>query len=214
MGHAPSCPGTTIDLRAQVLEMLGPTAAVAKLANCVFDEPLLVLLVAKGKDTDLARCLTPGRWVHAIGGARFLFPQLVCALEMTSCEPITDEQWGGTEYVGYEEMLAPHAISTRARVMTPWRPYNVSTWDDHRSYGCTADVAIAEGRDGTRAVLHWDQGSGGCRFRGDPPAIAAGDLLNVSCRLDWHPHALSLALPPRTPILDLWQASDVEVVHP
>lgn len=208
---AASRSGTTIDLRAQVLETIGQGAAVAKLADCVFHEPLGVLLLTK--DNDLARCLAPGRWVHAAGRPHFCFPSLVCALEMTSCELIADQEWGGAEYVGHEEMLMPHLISTQARVMTPWRPYDVSDDDGYRRYGYTADVALAEGRDGTRAVLHWSQGAGRCCFRREPPAMEVGDLVAVQADLTWYPYQLGRPLPPRTPILGVSDLSDIAVVH-
>jgi hypothetical protein len=210
-GNRPTSPGASIDLRAQVLEMLCPTAALAKLADCVFHEPLLTLLLTK--DTDLARCLVPGQWVHAVGRARFLFPRLVCALEMTSCEPIAEQEWGGAEYVGYEENLAPHMISARGRVMSTWRYYDEPDGFGDRRSGYTADLALPCGEDGTRALLHWWLGSDDCRIRGERPAIQVGDLVAVTAHLEWYPHQLCSPLPSHTPIFDLWDASNVKVVQ-
>src|SRR5207248_5467174 len=126
----------------------------AALADPVFDEPIGVMLVAG----QLPPWLKPGSWVHAAGTAHFCADPLVCAVQVATIEPIPEREWGGAEGVGAEEMLAPHWISTRARVMTEWQFYDEPLWDEVRGYGYTAEVALPQGPGGTRAVLHYHVG--------------------------------------------------------
>jgi hypothetical protein len=211
--------------------MTGQRSALARLSGCLFDEPLGLLLVAL--DNDAAQCLAPGKWVHAVGSMHFLCPQFVGALECASCEPLRAEDWGGDRYVGAEDMVAYHWVSTCARVMSPWRSYDVPDGHGRRRYGYTADVALPSGLDGTRGVLHWStgsttrgQGAAGTSVRprwgggqvapgcaNEPPALAVGDLVHLCGQLHWEPYTLTPPLPPRTPILELWDAANVEVAR-
>jgi hypothetical protein len=200
-----------IDLRAQVLEIVRPALAVAKMADCVFSREISpVALVAD----ELPSWLAPGTWVHAYGRAHFCLPGGVCAVAAETLEPLLESDWGGAEWVGAQEMVDYHFITTRARVMSEWRYYDVPNGLGERDYGYTADVALPSGQDGARAVLHWRLERSAPQMRSQtPPAIAVGDLVDVNCFLDWEPYQLSRPLPPRTPILELFDARDLAVVR-
>jgi hypothetical protein len=208
----PAAPEAMIELHAQVLEILCPQLAVARMADCVFSRREIspVALAAH----ELPSWLTPGTWVRAYGRAHFCFPGGVCALVVQTLAALPDSDWGGAECVGAEEMVDHHWITTRARVMSEWRWYDVPNGLGERNCGYTADVALPSGQDGTRAVLHWctSLGGTGCG-RETPPRIAVGDLVDVHCDLDWEPYTLSRQLPPRTPILDLFDARQLEVLR-
>jgi hypothetical protein len=189
--------------------------------------PLFLLLAEQ-----LPAWLRPGSWVHAEGAAYFWTPGAaigvhpprgmaparamgVFVVESRTIAPILAAEGGGPQWVGAEEMLAPHMIATTVRIRTPWRFYH-QTWTDcqgdvHHNTGDTADGALAQGCDGTRAVLHYHTSEHDPHEA--PLPFDAGDLLQISCPCEWLPSAFTMPLPVHVPVLDLWYIADMRKVQ-
>jgi hypothetical protein len=135
---------TTLDMRGQVMEVLCPKAAVVALADSVFREPIPVLVVA----AELPAWLQRGSWIHVEGAVYFDAPPSIggFTLEAQTIAAIPAEEWGGPEWVGAEEMLAPHVLTTQARVVTPWRYFDEPYYDEERVRGYAADTPWSPAR--------------------------------------------------------------------